>query len=103
MFDSKGNLWVSNYLANTVVEYTAAQIATSGDPTPNVKLTSSDFNFPWGAAFDAAGNLWIADYADSKIHKFTAKQLKAGGAQKPKVSVTGSFEGIWQMVFGPAS
>jgi streptogramin lyase len=33
-FDASGDLWVSNYDGNTAVEFSPAQIAASGNPTP---------------------------------------------------------------------
>jgi sugar lactone lactonase YvrE len=33
-FDPAGDLWVSNYYNNTVVEFAKGQLAKSGDPTP---------------------------------------------------------------------
>jgi len=38
-FDDKHNLWVSNYVGDTVVEYLPSQITSSGTPTPTVKLS----------------------------------------------------------------
>lgn len=37
-FDSAGNAWVGENDPNNVVEYTVAQLAASGSPTPNVRL-----------------------------------------------------------------
>lgn len=102
-FDKKGNLWVPNYGADTVVEYAKAQLTSSGNPAPTVKLTSAIFDGPWGAVFDSGGNLVVMNYYDDTIAKFTAKQLKASGAPIPKVSVTGRETEISQIIFGPAS
>ncbi len=38
-FDSEGSLWVGNTNATTVVKYTAAQLAATGSPTPDVTIS----------------------------------------------------------------
>ena len=57
-FDNSGDLWVSNMGANTVVEFTPSQIASSGSPTPTVTVSGPSLNGPAGLAFDLpASNL----------------------------------------------
>ena len=52
-FDKKGNLWITNDGANTVVEYAKNQLSGSGSPEPKVKLSSAIFNGP-GARYSTA-------------------------------------------------
>ncbi len=40
-FDKKGNLWASNFGNDTVVEFSPAQIAASGTPTPVVTISAT--------------------------------------------------------------
>ncbi len=56
-------MWVGAEDGQVILEYTPAQYAASGNPTPNVILNAATFNFssPSHLAFDAAGNLWITD------------------------------------------
>lgn len=63
VFDKNGNQWVTDHGANTVLVFTAAQLAMTGvnDLVPAVTITSTDFNGPLGIAFDASGDLWIAN------------------------------------------
>ncbi len=89
-FDPRGNLWITNEDADTVVEYTKDQLASSGKPAPAVTLSSAIFNAPWGAVFDTTGDLVVINYSDGKIAKFAARQLKMSGAPAPEVTVTGS-------------
>ncbi|HEY9157960.1 hypothetical protein [Candidatus Binatus sp.] len=89
-FDQRGNLWVPNEDANTVVEFTKDQLTSSGKPTPAVTLDSAIFDAPWGAVFDTSGNLVVMNYSDGEIAKFTSQQLKVSGAPIPDVSVRGS-------------
>jgi sugar lactone lactonase YvrE len=103
VFDKKGNLWVANPGSNTVVEYAKGQLASSGNPTPKVKLSSAIFDLPFGAAFDSKGDLVVANIFDTgTIVKFTAKQLNASGAPIPKVVVTPTQTSSGQITFGPA-
>jgi sugar lactone lactonase YvrE len=51
-FDASANLWVANVDTNTVVEYTASQLVSSGNPTPNVTISGSSLNLPAGIAFN---------------------------------------------------
>jgi hypothetical protein len=106
VFDQDGNLWVPNYGAATVVEYSKSQIAATGNPAPAVKLTSAVFEDegPWAAAFAADGNLFIVNYFNGTIAAFTPKQLKSSGAPVPKVTVKGtSGDDNYQITFGPSS
>ena len=90
--DSNGNLWVANSAAdgsgaNTVVEFTKSQLATSGSPKPAVRLASNagSINNPQGVAFDPLGNLWVSDSA--AVKEFSATQLAASGAPVPAVTI----------------
>jgi sugar lactone lactonase YvrE len=57
-FDASGNLWVANINNNTVVEFTASQLRTSGSPTPNVIVSGTSLSQPVGIAFNPhAANL----------------------------------------------
>ena len=63
VFDSSNNMWVGAENGQVILEYTPAQYAASGNPTPNVILNADTFSFgsPSHLAFDAAGNLWVTD------------------------------------------
>ena len=89
-FDQRGNLWVPNEDADTVVEYAKDQLTSSGKPAPMVTLSSAIFDAPWGAVFDTSGDLVVMNYSDGTIAKFTSIQLKVSGAPIPEISVTGS-------------
>jgi secreted PhoX family phosphatase len=63
VFDAQGNQWVTDHNNNTVLVFTAAQLALAGTNSvvPAVTITSADFNGPLGIAFDINGDLWIAN------------------------------------------
>jgi sugar lactone lactonase YvrE len=86
-FDRAGNLWVVNDNSNTVVEYTASQLATSGTPTPAVTLNLGANVFAFGIAFDAAGDLWVCNNGQGDIVEFTPSQLTTSGTPTPAITI----------------
>jgi hypothetical protein len=63
VFDAAGNQWVSDHNNNTILVFTAAQLAMTGTNNlmPAVVITSAAFNGPLGIVFDSGGNLWVAN------------------------------------------
>ena len=103
-FDANGDLWAANSNGNTVVEFTAAQLVTSGSPTPAVTLSGSGGSLlqPTAVAFDATNNLWVVNTADSSAVAFTPSQYAATGAPTPTVTLTsnaGSLQGPLGLAF----
>ena len=64
--DSAGNLYVSDYAANTVTKV----VSTSGAPT--FTSMGSGFRNPLGVAVDPANNVYVADYLNSRVVKISA-------------------------------
>jgi sugar lactone lactonase YvrE len=94
-FDAAGDLWVANFTPNTVVEYTPAQLAATGDPTPTITLTgvAMSISGPQLVAFDATGNLWVANgegLTVTTIEAFSPAQLATSGHPTPAI-VLSSF------------
>ena len=112
VFDTKGDLWVSDNGSNAVFEYTPAQLAAGGaNLLPNAGFISSvPFTGPLGIAFDATGNLWIANNGDTSIFEFNAASLPlgptAGVILTPNVILSddgaGSIQGPWALIFDAA-
>ncbi len=80
VFDSAGNLWVSDAVNNEVFKFTTNQLTGGTDVTPDLILTSNPaFNGSLGIAFDSSGDLWIANNnltgANSTVFEFTASAL----------------------------
>jgi sugar lactone lactonase YvrE len=63
VFDTNGNLWVTDHNANNVLMFTPNQLALTGTNmlTPAVAISSPAFNGPLGLAFDSNGNLFVAN------------------------------------------
>ena len=96
--DPSGNVWVANFAANTVVEYTQAQLAVGGAPAPTVILsaTANSINGPSYLTFDRAGDLWVANKTaptTGSVVEFTPSQLAASGAPTPRVTITSNGSG----------
>ena len=87
VFDSSGNLWVSDAANNQVFEFTPGQLGGGANVTPALVLISNPaFNGSLGIAFDSSGDLWIANNnlsrANGTIFEFSATQLSGlSGAQ----------------------
>jgi hypothetical protein len=90
VFDSAGNLYVSNLFTKTIAVYKPT-VTSSSTPTFTIgPITGA--STPEGMAFGSTGNLYVADEGAVKIHVFTPPF--AGGAQAPALDITG-------MPFGP--
>lgn len=77
VFDSKGDLLVSDNGSNAVFEFTPAQLAAGGSnviPTGRL-LSSPAFTGPLGITFDSAGNLWVANNGTTTIFEFNAASV----------------------------
>ncbi len=79
VFDSQGDLFVSNAYHNTVNEY------APGATTPTAVL-SGGLNFAGAMAFDSHGDLFVANYDGSTVSEFTP------GATTPTATLTGVDE-----------
>ena len=108
VFDTAGNLWVSDNGANAVFVFAAAQLTTTATVTPSVTITATpSFDGPLGLAFDGSGNLWIANNGTTTIFEFNQTALPAVGAGAvsltPSVILSddgnGSIQGPWALIF----
>jgi sugar lactone lactonase YvrE len=76
--DSKGNLYISDWLNNVVREVavngtisTVAGNGTLGYSGDGGTATSAQLAYPCGLAFDAAGDIFIADSANNVVREVT--------------------------------
>jgi hypothetical protein len=111
-FDSSGNLWVVDPIANVnngtapaLLEFSANQIGALGTtpaPDPVVVITSSSLAFPQQSAFDAHGNQWVTDHDNNTVLVFSSAQLALSGTNNltPAITVTStSFDGPLGIAF----
>jgi streptogramin lyase len=103
IFDNRGNLWVSNLddpvqHFGSVVEFTAAQLAQTGSPTPAVTIGSTTVTGTSapslydsaGIALDGHGNLWVGNGEsdnDGSVAKFSKRLLRSSGSPQPSVFI----------------
>ena len=78
IFDTKGNLFVSELGNNTIREITTDGIVSTYAGTGDAGATdgvgtAATFKQPNGMAFDSQGNLYVADQLNNKIRKITLK------------------------------
>jgi len=91
--DNAGNLWISD-LNGHIYYFTAAQLASSGTPTPSTTMDATAYGGVVGLAFDSSGNLWAADYGSSQLLAYTPAQLASGGAPTPTVVLSATSGSI---------
>ena len=124
VFDAQGNQWVSDHNNNTILVFTAAQLAMTGTNNlmPAVVITSAAFNGPLGIVFDGAGNLWVANNGEVPGNNNTMSPVgtsivELAKANLPAVPTTGmltpdlmpsitltdngqgSIQGPWELAF----
>ncbi len=75
-FDAAGNLWMTNASGtvanNSIVVFTAAQLAAGGLQVPQLRLRSTAFALVEGLRFDASGSLWVSSNDGLNVAKFAA-------------------------------
>lgn len=96
-------LWVANTGAtatgttngtpnpNTLLGYTASQLASSTTVAPAVILTTNNGN--GGIALDAGGNLWVTDPFHNTVVEYTVSQQGKSGSPTPNVTLTANGTG----------
>jgi len=109
VFDPSGDLWMvtgggldcyGTPCTNEVVEYTKAQLSTSGSPTPAVTISSTNvgtyksLDGPYSLAFDHTGNLWVENFDGNTTVEFGRDQLSVSGSPTPVRAIVGPHTGM---------
>ena len=75
--DTNGNVYVTDYLNNTIRKVTPGGVVTTlaglagHAGSANGTNSAARFNGPFGVAVDSAGNLYVTDWGNSTIRKVT--------------------------------
>jgi sugar lactone lactonase YvrE len=80
--DSKGNLYVANFVGGQVLVYNPKYVQQTK------KTITAELTTPTALAFDSKGNLYVADYINNLITVYDST-----GKQKPGSTIT---NGIFQ-------
>jgi hypothetical protein len=109
IFDSTGNMWVTDNSAGDVNVFSAAQLLSSGDKQPFATLVAATdtFSGPLGLVFDSSGDLWVANNGTTTIFEFdrTTVETVLGGGPNTAVpdivlsTSNSSIEGPWALFF----
>jgi ligand-binding sensor domain-containing protein len=89
-----GGLWVTYFFftPQTVVQYSAAQLAGSSTASPAVAVTTNGAESV-GVAFDASGNLWTSVSNIPELLEYSASQLASSNTSAPTVILTSDRAG----------
>jgi secreted PhoX family phosphatase len=90
-FDKSGNAWVDSQDSNTLVEFTASQLAAGGSQSGNVIISddgsTTSLSQPGEPVFDKKGNLWVPNLGSDTVVEFTKGQLASTGSPAPQVKL----------------
>jgi secreted PhoX family phosphatase len=87
-FDPAGNLWVTDYSSNRVLEYAApittgetasVVIGQTGLAINTFGTTATTLHAPIGISFDSVGNLWVVDTLNNRVLEFSATITQVTG------------------------
>jgi hypothetical protein len=90
-FDSDGDLWVSDFQNDIVMEFPPDQISKSGSPTPAVTITSPPEDPPAGLSFDNSDNMWVSWSGIGQVSgvdellRFSPADRTASGPRNPSL------------------
>lgn len=82
-FDATGALWVTDEANTRLFKFGRAQLAASGQPTPQVVIETDGASLasPIGLAFDRSANLWVA--AGNRLEMYAPSNLDQSGPTTP--------------------
>lgn len=84
--------YVNGGIPSAAQSYSAAQLRSTGAPTPVTTLTlatTASYNLDASdAVFDSAGNLWIANQNSNTVVELTPAQLATSGGPTPAITIT---------------
>jgi hypothetical protein len=81
---------------NELVEFTKAQLASSGSPTPAVTIRSTKHGAagslwgPYGVAIAPSGDVWVANFNKPTTVEYGRDQLATSGSPIPRRAIVGA-------------
>jgi hypothetical protein len=113
-FTPSGNLWMvtgggapncfDTPCTNQLVEFTRAQLATSGSPTPAVTISSriistnvgprQSLDGPFGVAVAPSGDVWVSNFDNNTTVEYGRDQLTQSGSPAPVRAIVGPHSGM---------
>jgi streptogramin lyase len=111
VFTSSGNLWMvtgggplndcfGTPCTNRLVEFTKAQLSTSGSPTPAVTIRSTKQGAagslwgPYGVAVNPAGEVWVSNFNKPTTVAYGRDELATSGSPTPLRTIGGANSGM---------
>lgn len=67
--------------------YSAAQLVSSGSPTPNVVLTVTGGGSDQAVAFDGEGNAWVTSLSAAPLARYDAAKLESSATMTPDITL----------------
>jgi hypothetical protein len=83
-----------------LVEFTKAQLSTSGSPTPAVTISATNVGpyeslyGPYAVAVDRSGDLWVSNFDGNTAVEFGRHQLSRSGSPTPLRAIVGPDSGM---------
>jgi hypothetical protein len=109
-FTRSGDLWIvtgggapncfGTPCTNELLEFTKAQLSSSGSPTPAVTITSTDvgsyesLDGPYGVAVDHSGDVWVSNFDGMTAVQFGQHQIAQSGSPTPQRAIVGANTGM---------
>lgn len=108
-FTARGDMWMvtgggsdcyGTPCNNELVEFTRAQLATSGAPTPAVTISATEVGTneslygPYGVAVDRFGDVWVSNFNTPTAVEFGRYQLLRSGSPAPQRTIVGPNTGM---------
>jgi hypothetical protein len=108
-FSSSGDMWMvtgggtpcyGTPCNNELVEFTRAQLSSSGAPNPAVIISTTlagqggSMYGPYGVAVDRFGDVWVSNFNEPSTVEFARYQLFRSGSPTPARTITGDNTGM---------
>jgi streptogramin lyase len=78
--DGSGNVWVTNWIGNTLSEFQGASGAHPGRALSPSSGFGADANLhrPYGIAIDSSGNIWVSNFGSDTVTQFLGAATPVG-------------------------